>query len=237
MTGKCFVLHTLCDYVSVPPNFFDMKDVGNIGQSRILWTTGPAFCLQVLQHPQVQTLIHSKDHHFDAIIVEAFVNECVLGFAHKFKAAIIQICPFGGAHWMGDWVGNPNPYSYIPDAFLDYSHHMSLWERLVNTVNGLYFRIGQEFYNIPRQESIMRQFFNVTDSVPPLLELVRNTSLLLVNSHFSLSYPRPLVPNMVEVGGMHVQPPRKLPQVSQFTAFCVSSLFIFSNLSFVYIFT
>ncbi|XP_021934412.1 UDP-glucuronosyltransferase 2B20-like [Zootermopsis nevadensis] len=194
------------------PNVFDMKDMSTVGHSRLLWTTGPAYCVTFLQHPRVQALIHSKDHHFDAIMVEAFMNECFLGFAHKFKAPIIQICPFGGTPWMGDWVGNPNPYSYIPDPFLHFSHYMTFWERLVNTVNGVYFRIGQEFYNIPRQDSIMRKFFNETEPIPPLSELVRNTSLLLVNNHFSLNYPRPLMPNLIEVGGMHVQPPKELPQ-------------------------
>lgn len=114
---------------------------------------------------------------------------------------------------MGDWVGNPNPYSYIPDALLHYSHHMNLWERLVNTLYGVYLRIGQEFYNIPRHEAVMKQFFNFTEPVPPLTELVRRTSLLLVNNHFSLNYPKPLMPNLIEVGGMHVQPPNKLPEV------------------------
>lgn len=118
---------------------------------------------------------------------------------------------------MGDWVGNPNPYAYIPDPFLDYSSHMSFRERLVNTLNGVYWRIGQEFYNIPRHDAVMRQYFNYTNDIPPLSHIVRNTSLLLLNNHFSLNYPRPLVPNMVEVGGMHVQPPKKLPEVRSVT--------------------
>jgi hypothetical protein len=118
---------------------------------------------------------------------------------------------------MGDWVGNPNPYAYIPDPFLDYTHHMSFLERLVNTLRGVYSRIGQQLYNLPRQEAVMRQYFNYTDDIPPLSELVRNTSLLLLNNHFSLNYPKPLVPNMIEVGGMHVEPPKKLPEVRPVT--------------------
>jgi hypothetical protein len=193
-----------------------MKGMNLYDHSRLLWQTGAATCTKILQQPEVQSLIHSRHHHFDAIIVEAFMNECFLGFAHKFKAAIIQICPFGGTHWMRDWVGNPNPYAYIPDTFLEYSHHMSFWERLTNTVFGVYWRMGQEFYNIPRQDALMRQFFNDTDSLPPLSELVRNTSLLLLNNHFSLNYPKPMMPNLVEVGGMHVQPPKALPQVQAY---------------------
>jgi glucuronosyltransferase len=38
-------------------------------------------------------------------------------------------------------------------------------------------------------------------------------SLVLLNNHFSLNYPRPLVPTMIEVGGMHVsQTINKLPE-------------------------
>ncbi|XP_023717901.1 UDP-glucuronosyltransferase 1-8 [Cryptotermes secundus] len=193
-------------------NLFNLRHKGTLELSRSQWKSAPAFCVSIFQHPQVQTFIHSKHHHFDAIIVETFANECVLGFAHKFQALIIQICQFGGTHWMGDWLGNPNPYAYIPDAFLDYSSHMSFGERLVNTLTGVYWRTGQEFYSIPRQEAVMRQYFNDTDDIPPLADIVRNTSLLLLNNHFSLNYPRPLVPNMIEVGGMHVQTAKKLPE-------------------------
>jgi hypothetical protein len=122
-------------------------------------------------------------------------------FAHRFKAAIIQVCPFGGTHWMGDWVGNPNPYSYVPDAFLQYSHRTNFWERLINTLVGIYWRIGQEFYNIPRHEAAMKKFFNFTEPPPPLTELLRKTSLLLVNNHLRLNYSKSLMPNITEVGG------------------------------------
>jgi glucuronosyltransferase len=213
----------LCVYVPVPTNFFDTRDITIFGKTMLVWNIGLPFCVTILQHPEVQKLLHSKYHHFDAVIVEAFSNECFLGFAHRFKAAIIQVCPYGGTHWMGDWVGNPNPYSYVPDVFLHYNHRMNFWERLVNTLTGIYWRIGQEFYNIPRQEAVMKQFFNFTDPAPPLTELVRKTSLLLVNNHFTMNYPKPLMPNIVEVGGMHVQQPKKLPEVKHVTVFCVTS--------------
>jgi glucuronosyltransferase len=36
------------------------------------------------------------------------------------------------------------------------------------------------------------------------VELERSVSLTMLNNHFSLNYPRPLVPSIIEVGGMHV---------------------------------
>lgn len=213
----------LCIYVPVLSNFFDTRDGTIIEESRLIWDSGVSYCFTILQHPEVQKLVHSEHHHFDAIILEAFSNDCFVGFAHKFKAALIQICPFGGANWMGAWVGNPTPYSYIPDPFLHYSHHMNFWERLVNTLVGVYWRVGHEFYSIPKQEAAMKQLFNFTEPVPPLTELLRKTSLLLVNNHFSLNYPKPLMPNLIEVGGMHVQPPKELSEVRYVTGICVAS--------------
>lgn len=50
--------------------------------------------------------------------------------------------------------------------------------------------------------------------MPPLEELASNVSLILVNSHFSISGVRPVVPNFVEVGGLHIEEPRPLSKVS-----------------------
>jgi hypothetical protein len=69
----------------------------------------------------------------------------------------------------------------------------------------------------------MKQFFNFTDAAPPLTELLRKTSLLLVNNHFTLNYPKPLMPNIIEVGGMHIEQPKKLPEVRCVTVICVNS--------------
>lgn len=43
-----------------------------------------------------------------------------------------------------------------------------------------------------------------------LAELEKNVSMVLVNSHYSLGHPRPLMPNVVEVGAMHCRPARPL---------------------------
>jgi hypothetical protein len=37
----------------------------------------------------------------------------------------------------------------------------------------------------------------------------------MVNTHFSLDYPRPLVPAMIPVGGLHITPGKELPSVSE----------------------
>jgi glucuronosyltransferase len=112
----------------VPANIFDLQSFSLLGFALTLWLIGESLCHYVLQQESIQKLIHSTDIHFDVVIVEAFVYECFLGFAHKFQAPIIQVCSYVGESYMADWVGNPNPYSYVPDQLVDYADKMNFWE-------------------------------------------------------------------------------------------------------------
>jgi glucuronosyltransferase len=179
----------------------------------MMWRIGESLCHKVLQQESVQKLIHSTDQHFDVIFIEASVTECFLSFAHIFQAPTIQVCPYGGGNFMADWVGSPNPYSYVPDQSIDYTDKMNFWERTLNTILCLLKHVLRQLIHVPKQNAVMQNHFNYTDNLPPVWELEHKTSLVLVNTHHSLSYPKPLMPNYVQVGGMHVKPPTKLPQV------------------------
>ncbi|XP_063840631.1 UDP-glycosyltransferase UGT5-like isoform X5 [Scylla paramamosain] len=48
--------------------------------------------------------------------------------------------------------------------------------------------------------------------LPPLLDIERNQSLTLMNTHFTITTPVPLLPSQVEVGAMHCRPGEPLPQ-------------------------
>lgn len=68
------------------------------------------------------------------------------------------------------------------------------------------------YYQIPMQQELVTKFF---PDAPSLEDLLYNRlALTLVNNHFSLSTPTPLVPGVVEVGGMHIADKAKpLPKV------------------------
>ena len=199
--------------LTVPPKIFEMHSFGHFELAFRKWTVGEFLWHYVMQQESIQKLIHSTDLHFDVVIVEAFSIECFLGFAHKFRVTIIHVCPYGGGNFMADRVGSPKPYSYVPDEFMDYTDKMNFWERTHNTIICLLKHVGRQLIHVPKQNAAMQKYFNYTDNLPPVWELEHKTSLLLVNTHHSLSYPKPLMPNYVQVGGMHVKPPKKLPEV------------------------
>ncbi|XP_049943024.1 UDP-glycosyltransferase UGT5-like isoform X3 [Schistocerca serialis cubense] len=167
-------------------------------------------CHGFLKDKNVQKL-HKSGKKFDVIVLENLFTECVHGYAHGLKAPVIVLSTFGGTDWMADMVGNPTPYSYVANPFLELGTHMGFLERLQNTLVGVGGKIVRQFLYLPRLDSILQTYLK-DPSLPSLSEIERQTSLLLVNYHFTHGCPRPLVPSMVEVGGLHVRQPKKLPQ-------------------------
>jgi len=93
-----FYIFTVLEYL------FDMESQNKIQSTFMMWGLKEALCHHLLQEENVKKLIHSTDLHFDLVVIEAFFNECFLGFAHKLQASLIQVCTDGGSKFMAGWV-------------------------------------------------------------------------------------------------------------------------------------
>lgn len=159
-----------------------------------------------------QALLNSSQH-FDLIITDFFHAEFYLGFIHKFNyPPVIAVTSFGINPLACYVMGSPQTASYIPHVIIPFSHRMSFWERALNLF--LYLRTAWWYahHQLPLMDALARQHFG--EDVPPLLDLARRINLNLVNVDFSLDFPRPLVPSMVAVGGMHIMSVKPLPEVN-----------------------
>ncbi len=47
--------------------------------------------------------------------------------------------------------------------------------------------------------------------LPSVEELEKSISVMLVNSHISVSPPRPSMPGLINIGGAGIRPPKALP--------------------------
>jgi len=167
-------------------------------------------CDKMLSFHKVQELLKSEEK-FDLVITETFLTDCFLPFVHKFNAPNVAISSCVMFPWSNDRMGNPDNPSYIPTAGTWFSDQMSFSERLINVIANVAMKI---MFSVPERmvtEGYVHK--HIGNDVPPLSDIARNTSLLLVNTHFSLNRPRPLVPGIVEVGGLHLKPPKKLTKV------------------------
>lgn len=51
------------------------------------------------------------------------------------------------------------------------------------------------------------------DHIPHVYDISRNVSFILQNGHSTVSYPRPLLPNVAEIACIHCKAARALPKV------------------------
>lgn len=98
-------------------NLLDMHDHSINKIIADLYNMGIFISNFTLNHPITKKFIET-DQDFDVIILEIFLDEPLLGFAHRFKAPIIGFSTFGASKWTTDLVGSPSPLSYVPHPFL-----------------------------------------------------------------------------------------------------------------------
>lgn len=160
-------------------------------------------CVDGLYHPAVQKLIES-DARFDLLITESFHEDCFLGFVHRFKAPFISFSSHQLMPWANKRFSNDDNPSYTPSIFLSFSPSMTFFERSINAVTSPLIKLFYDYAFNPSMQIIARSVFG--PDIPSLSEIPKNTSLLFVNTHFSLHGSKPNLPNVIEVGGIHIQP-------------------------------
>ncbi|XP_011187530.1 UDP-glycosyltransferase UGT5-like [Zeugodacus cucurbitae] len=154
-----------------------------------------------LEETSVKALLASNQS-FDAVINEVFMSESLFGLSEHYNAPLIGLGTFGAHPWNTDMVGSPSPPSYVASALLPFNDRMTLWQRVVNFAFGVFERLFLDLYYLPKQAAIYRQYFphNKRD----MYAVRRNSALVLLNQHVSLSFSRPYVHNQIEVGGMQI---------------------------------
>ncbi|CAG9832209.1 unnamed protein product [Diabrotica balteata] len=189
-------------------NFFDLQYVLPEVAIYSGYQSGHKLSKAVLEHKKIKKLLDSNQK-FDAVIMEQFCNDALKVLGWYFDAPVILISTIGANFWVNPLVGNPNPISYIPDLHLDFTENMTFLQRFRNMLTTLTHIITQQLSYYPAQQEILRQNF---PGSPSIEELIANVSLVLLNGHESINQPVPLVPNMINVGGMHIMAGTELPK-------------------------
>ncbi|XP_068877772.1 UDP-glucuronosyltransferase 1A1-like isoform X7 [Aphelocoma coerulescens] len=93
----------------------------------------------------------------------------------------------------------PNPPSYIPRIFSSSSDHMTFPERVKNFLIGLSEPLLCHLFYL-NYESLASEFLQREVTVQ---ELFSRASVWLMRYDFVFEYPRPIMPNMVYIGGIN----------------------------------
>ncbi|XP_030746613.1 UDP-glucuronosyltransferase 2B15-like [Sitophilus oryzae] len=164
-----------------------------------------------LHHPNVQKLL-SSNQKFDLVITEHFWSDCLKIFAHIYNCPLVIFTSMGGINsWVNDQVGNLLLPSYVTHTMKlrVSSEETNFRERAHNLLFYITDYVYKHYFLFPNSNAMLKGAFS---NPPDIADIYDNVSLVLLGSHSSLRPAAPLSPNTVEIGGFHIDPPKKLPK-------------------------
>lgn len=169
----------------------------------------------VLGSKEVKKLLASNES-FDLLIADIFLGDALLGLSQFYKVPIVVVSPTGPNTWINEMTGNSQNAAQDPSYFLPYLEVMSLSERIINTLMAMFEKLTFNFFHMISHQAVYEKHFEAlaaqrNEVLPHHRHLTHNISLVLLNSHPVVHYPRAFLPNVIEVGGIHLRN-EKLPE-------------------------
>ncbi|XP_030040677.2 UDP-glycosyltransferase UGT4 isoform X1 [Manduca sexta] len=160
-----------------------------------------------LKSEALQKLLGDKTKKFDLLILEACVRT-TLALQHVYKAPVIQISSFGTLELNNYVLGSTSHPLLYPTLFHQKIYNLTLWEKLDELYNHYYAMYLDYYYEKLENEMLKKHF----PDIPPLSELSNNVELLFLNVHPIWESNRPVPPNVVYLGGLHLHQQKEVPE-------------------------
>ena len=165
-----------------------------------------------LSHPEVKKIIRKDGgQEFDLVIVEHLMYYSMLAFAEVYDCPVIGITSLDTMDSNHEALGNnANPILH-PEILFPFTHGaLTISERW----RSLKYYLTTKFILAPRFEKqletqIQKHFPNVKTPIGKIKERIQ---LLMTNTHPAMGFIRPLLPNTINLGFMHIETPKPLPK-------------------------
>uniref|UniRef100_A0A3B4TEH6 UDP-glucuronosyltransferase n=1 Tax=Seriola dumerili TaxID=41447 RepID=A0A3B4TEH6_SERDU len=151
---------------------------------------------------------HLAQQGFDAVLTDPMVPTGSL-IARKLGIPTINLLRGIPFSLDVNSAGCPSPPSYVPRFFTGYSDKMSFKERVVNTLVSVYRHI----YTGRCMHEERMCFHCFLGEEVGVAEVLSDSAIWLLRIDLILEFPRPLMPNMVLVGGINCNVRNPLPEV------------------------
>ncbi|XP_059499159.1 UDP-glucuronosyltransferase 2C1-like isoform X1 [Stegostoma tigrinum] len=143
---------------------------------------------------------------FALVLTDPFFPAGVM-LAHHLQLPLVY-----QTRWLANGDGHyliaPSPTSYVPVVGSCYTHNMPFLQRLANAVHYLTTikLAGALIY--PSYRELCHRFLGPGTDIEALMQ---RADLWLMKVDFVFEFPRPTMPHVVYVGGLHCRPARPLP--------------------------
>ncbi|KAF2886213.1 hypothetical protein ILUMI_19960 [Ignelater luminosus] len=163
-----------------------------------------------LKDTEVQKLIKNENEHFDVALIETIFPGMAL-FAERFKCPLIQIFSLDGPTYSYYLFGNPVHPVLNPDFMLPFSGKLTFIERLFSTAYFCFTLFYNKYRLRPSQQAAAEKHFG--GNYPDIEEILQGSSLMFVNTDNVFHSMRPLLPNVIQIGGgTHLSASKPLPK-------------------------
>ncbi|XP_014748617.1 PREDICTED: UDP-glucuronosyltransferase 1-1-like [Sturnus vulgaris] len=166
---------------------------------------GVSSCEQLLQNKEL--IRYLEESRFDAVLTDPVL---LCGAILAKHLSIPSVYFLRGIPCGLDFEATqcPRPPSYVPRGFTQLTDHMTFLQRVKNLLHDIPDIFLCDFVFEPYSK-LASEFLQQDVTVQDLL---RQASVWLLRSEFVLEYPRPLMPNIIPIGGVNCAH-KELPQV------------------------
>ncbi|XP_008286730.1 UDP-glucuronosyltransferase 1-1-like [Stegastes partitus] len=152
-------------------------------------------------------ITHLAQQNFDAVLTDPMVPTGSL-IARKLGLPTINMLRGIPCSLDMKAAGCPSPPSYVPRFFTGFTDRMTFKERVINTLVALFEPLLCRLV-YGHFDHIAHKFLGEEVGIA---EVLSDSDIWLMRIDFTLEFPRPLMPNMVLVGGINCNVKNPLPK-------------------------
>ncbi|XP_063707079.1 UDP-glycosyltransferase UGT5-like isoform X1 [Culicoides brevitarsis] len=159
--------------------------------------------------PFASVVKNIKKEKYDAVIVEALPYFPFFVAKEIFDTTLIGLSTLELMPMFHKAMGNLIHPTLHPSFFIDSPTNPSIWDRISMVHYALYELYWEKFDLFPRLDAIIKKYFPETKSKSK--DLIRSLDLVLEGITPVLGNVRPVVPNTIRIGFLHIKEPKVLP--------------------------
>lgn len=165
-------------------------------------------CKTLMNNNQVLHLIRTRPQ-YDVVLVESFNSDCGIALAANLSAPYIALNPKPIQPWHYNRLGINFNAAYVTQTGLSYGKNPWFLDRVRGYI--LYHITNWVYYVGSQITDHVYLYKYLGDNLPSLETLASNASLVFVNTHQSVFGGISRPDNVIDIGGIHVRPPKIIP--------------------------
>lgn len=199
----------MVDFAAEDNSESEMGPVGNIINMYSFYEKASRILMQELA---IQHLLHyPANFKFDLIVHDFTMGQFLLGFIERFgNPPLVSISAFNSPSYTMYLADIPTRFTTMPNYASEFNQQMTFTERCWNHFYWFMDYYHRQFRFMSNEDSRVQELFGHNST--SVKELEKRSSIILVNSDFSMDYHQALPPNVIPVGGLHISRPEDIPQ-------------------------